>query len=94
MLHIIVLESENSTKNLFTCKILPLSSEGVGFSPFPLQGVLIASAIRFSPSHYEDYQFEQWAQNCGWGLVALPLVFLFGTAFIQILRYKVRLFSK
>lgn len=55
-----------------------------------LKGVLIASAIRFSPSHYEDYQFEQWAQNCGWGLVALPLVFLFGTAIIQIIRYGVK----
>lgn len=56
-------------------------------APIFIVGVLIASAIRFSPSHYEDYQFEQWAQNCGWGLVALPLVFLFGTAFIQIIRY-------
>ena len=87
--HIIVLEFENSTKNLFTCKSLPCLQKVSASLLFPLQGVLIASAIRFSPSHYEDYQFEQWAQNCGWGLVALPLVFLFGTAFIQILRYKV-----
>ncbi|XP_062568817.1 sodium- and chloride-dependent glycine transporter 2-like [Saccostrea cucullata] len=57
-------------------------------APVFIVAILIASAIRFSPSHYEDYQFEQWAQNCGWGLVALPLVFLFGIAAIQLIRYK------
>ncbi|XP_061165216.1 sodium- and chloride-dependent glycine transporter 2-like [Saccostrea echinata] len=57
-------------------------------APVFIVAILIASAIRFSPSHYEDYQFEQWAQNCGWGLVALPLVFLFGIAAIQLIRYR------
>ena len=36
--HIIVLESENSTKNRISCKILPLSSEGVSFSSFFFTG--------------------------------------------------------
>ncbi|XP_048776373.2 sodium-dependent proline transporter-like isoform X1 [Ostrea edulis] len=57
-------------------------------APVFIVAILIASAVRFSPSHYEDHTFEQWAQNCGWGLVALPLFFLFATAAIQLIRYR------
>ena len=56
---------------------------------FHPQLILIATAIKFSPSRYGDYTFEDSAQGWGWVMVSIPLICVFLTMAVQAIRYKV-----
>ncbi|KAJ8297499.1 hypothetical protein KUTeg_024030 [Tegillarca granosa] len=56
-------------------------------APILIVAILIFSGIKFAPSSYGSYQFPDWGQGIGFGMVALPLVFFFGAMLIQLCRY-------
>ncbi|KAK3100556.1 hypothetical protein FSP39_021741 [Pinctada imbricata] len=56
-------------------------------SPLVIVLILIATAVKFSPSRYGTMVFEDYAQNWGWGMVSLPVAAIVITMVIQSIRY-------
>ncbi|OWF55568.1 Sodium- and chloride-dependent glycine transporter 2 [Mizuhopecten yessoensis] len=56
-------------------------------SPLIVLAIMVASVVKFVPSAYGDYVFEDWAQGVGWVLVAIPVLCIIVVAIIQLVRY-------
>ncbi|XP_069129867.1 sodium-dependent proline transporter-like isoform X1 [Argopecten irradians] len=56
-------------------------------SPLIILAILVASVVKFVPSAYGDYVFEDWAQGIGWVMVGLPIALILVVAVIQLIRY-------
>ncbi|XP_050417620.2 sodium- and chloride-dependent glycine transporter 2 [Patella vulgata] len=56
-------------------------------APVAIILMLIMAAVQSSPASYDNYQFEPWAQNLGWVMVALPFFLILIMMPIQSYRY-------